>query len=129
MKKSDKIVNLRPKKLGTPSDKVKTIQTFIACLFYLSQEAEREGFPYITTILKETISKIDLMSRGGSLPAPANIIDDSLYEALNFLHTLADLSPKERSDFMKVFDAIRKTCFVRERKLETHRMERITIFQ
>jgi hypothetical protein len=101
---------------GTP-DRVKSLQSFLSCLFYLTQEAEREGFAYIKTVLKETIAKIDLLSRGESvLPQAADVIDDSLYEAMAFLHSLADLSAQERCDFMKIYEELRRTTGARGKR-------------
>jgi hypothetical protein len=116
-KKSGEIVSLIEKGQKTNSDKVKTLQSFIACLFYLSQEAEREAFPYIAVILKESIGKIDLLSRGGfQHPPTCELLDESLYEAMNFLHELAEFSPASRREFMKVFDALRRTLFIGENR-------------
>jgi hypothetical protein len=117
-KKSAKIVSLIEKAQKINSDKVKTLQSFIACLFYLSQEAEREAFSDIAVILKECIGKIDLLSRGGFLQPPTcELLDESLYEAMNFLHELAEFSPAGRREFMKVFDALRRTLFIGENRL------------
>jgi hypothetical protein len=109
-KKNGKRVNLRGK---APAKKVKVLQSLLSCLFYLCQEAERERLPYVGALLKDTISRIDLLSRSGVLPhAGADIIDDSLYEAMSFLHELAGLSPAQRSDFMKTFEILRHTLRV-----------------
>jgi hypothetical protein len=90
--------------------KVKALQSFHSCLFYLIQESYREDLPFVADVLREGISKIDRLSNGDELrEASVRIIDNSLYEAMNFLHTLSGLSPAERSDYMKIFELLRQT--------------------
>jgi hypothetical protein len=103
-------VNGREKTVQT---KIKEIQSFLSCLFYLIQEANREELPFVADVLKEAIAKIDRLSNCDELrEASANIIDNSLFEAMNFLHTLAGLSAEERSDYMKVFEILRQTLHI-----------------
>jgi hypothetical protein len=89
--------------------KLKALQSFYSCLFYLIQESHREDLPFVADVLKESISKIDRLSNGDELrEVSARVIDNSLYEAMNFLHTLSGLSPAERSEYMKIFELLRQ---------------------
>lgn len=105
MKKARKVV---PAVASTR--KLKALQSFYSCLFYLIQESNREDLPFVADVLKESIAKIDRLSNADELrEASVRIIDNSLYEAMNFLHTLSGLSPEERSDYMKIFELLRQT--------------------
>ena len=107
------------------SEDVKTLQSIISCLFYLCKEAEKQKILYACFVLKEAISKIDLLSRGQFAIVPTKeIIDDSLYEAMNFLHKLADMSDAERSDFMNVYNKLRETIVTRGKKSRPQEVRR-----
>jgi hypothetical protein len=123
MKRKSKVLSL-PERCG--QGKTKVLQSFVSCLYYLSQEAAREGLPYITAVLKDTIGKIDLLSRG-ELIDTSELIDDSLYEALSFLHELSELEPADRADFMAIYNSLRKTIRVREKKVKLCKVEKITL--
>jgi hypothetical protein len=111
MKKSSKTATVKPKK--NPKEKVKALQSFLSCLFYLIQEAKREDLTFVANVLKEGIGKIDRLSNCDELrQASANIIDNSLFEAMNFLHTLSSLSVEQRTDYMRVFEMLRQTLHI-----------------
>lgn len=96
-----------------PKEKVKALQSFLSCLFYLIQEAKRENLTFVADVLKEGIGKIDRLSNCDELrQASANIIDNSLFEAMNFLHTLSSLSVEQRADYMRVFEMLRQTLHI-----------------
>ncbi len=93
----------------TTKKKIKEIQSIVSCLFYLVHEANREDLPLVAEVLKESIAKIDSLSNCDRLrEAGANLIDHSLFEAMNLLHMLASLSA-ERSDYMKIFETLQQT--------------------
>lgn len=130
MKKQHKKRELSSKHQRDSLDNTRTLQSFLSCLFYLAKEAEREGLPYISTVLKESIGKIDLLSRSGRYHSTIpNVIDDSLYEAMNFLHHLAELAPADRAEFMKVFDEIRRNFLFPVCKEHTGNEVRIALLQ
>jgi hypothetical protein len=93
----------------TAQKKIKEIQSIVSCLFFLVQEANRGELPFVAEVLKESIAKIDRLSNCDELrELSTNIIDHSLFEAMNFLHMLATLSA-ERPDYKKILETLRQT--------------------
>jgi hypothetical protein len=107
MKKKSK-GNGRSNKSAGKNDNIRTIQSILSCLFFLSKEAEKSRIFYVDTILKEAIAKIDLLGRGQSVFfQTTQIIDESLYEAMSFLHHLADVPMATRADFIEFYNELR----------------------
>ncbi len=90
-------------------NKKQTLQSFVACLYYLSEEADREDLPSVRDIFREAIGSISAWSSGRPLKPAVGLVDSSLFEAMGLLHKLLNSPPAERVTFINAFAALGDT--------------------
>jgi len=91
--------------MNTENDEKTDLQSFLVCLHYLCKEAERAKLPAVFSILQNAITEIGEWSDGNAPNIKYNILDHSLYYALEFLSKFSSLSKDKQEAMSHIFDS------------------------
>lgn len=82
------------------------IQSFLASLHYLAKEAEREDLSNISDIIKYSINSIQIWVDGDKTMNKCDLLDTSIYYAIEFLSKFSLLTREKQSALVDLFDSI-----------------------